>query len=257
MKPIADLPYPSHELPHLEKLKQLFEDWHARFDEAASQLEKHQPDDIVCDGFYPHYFDQPKRILFVGRESRQISGFNSLELIHASYRSSKKIGGRPLNTNKVHSRMLYLAYGLLNGMPDWRDIPYADEIGDTFATEQGISFACMNLSKLSNEADDWQSDWPAIEMAYRLSNEPRRLSEEEVVILQPDLVITMNLGDKLEALGSFDPLETGGSVTTGWLHSGGHRSLLIDTFHFSAWNKDDVRDFYLPVCEAVKRHLGD
>lgn len=133
MKPIADLFYPDHEQPHLEKLKRLFEDWHACFTAGASQLEKHTPDDIVCDGFYPHYFDQKLKILFIGRESRQISTFNNLELIFEAYRTTKKIGGRSLNVDKVHSRMLYMAYGLLNGIPEWKEIPYADKIGDTLA----------------------------------------------------------------------------------------------------------------------------
>jgi hypothetical protein len=239
----------------MEKMQRLFEDWHACFTAGASQLEKHTPDDIVCDGFYPHYFSQKRRILFVGRESRQISGYNYLEVLDSAYRVGKKIGGRSLNTNKVHSRMLRITHGLLNGLPEWSAIPEASEIGDTFGTEAGISFAFMNLSKLSNEADEWQSDWPAIEAAHRLSNETRRFSEEEIAILQPHIVITMNLGEKLAALGTLERIEALESVTAWWLDSSGHRSLLIDTFHFSAWSKQDVRDFYGPISEVVHRHL--
>lgn len=113
----------------------------------------------------------------------------------------------------------------------------------------------MNLSKLSNEADEFQSDWSVIEAAHRLSNHPHRLTEKEVGILQPDVVITMNLGDKLGALGVLETIEEGMSVDCWRLTSAGHRSLLIDTFHFAAPNKNDIRDFYEPVCHAVRKHL--
>lgn len=256
MKPIADLPYPADELTHLEKLNKLFEDWHACFAASAAQLDKHLPDEMVCDGFYPHYFKQKRRILYIGRESRQISGLNYLEVLYPAYRTGKKIGGRSLNADKVHSRMLRITHGLLNGTPDWSSIPPASDIGDTFGTEAGISFAFMNLSKLSNEAAEWQSDWPAIEAAHRLSSESRRFSEAEIAILQPDIVITMNLDEKLESLGTLERIESQESLTAWWLDSASHRSLLIDTFHFSAWNKDDVRDFYGPICEVARRYLN-
>ncbi|MGV3662414.1 MAG: hypothetical protein ACO1TE_19680 [Prosthecobacter sp.] len=254
MKPIADLPYFEHELPQLERLKQLFDGWHACFVAGAGQLRKHVADDFVCDGFYPCYFSQKPRILFVGRESRQISGFNNLDLMFQAYRSTKKIGDRGLNSDKFHSRMLYIAHGLTRGMPEWRDIPCADKIGDTFGAPGGVSFAFMNLSKLSNEADGFASDWSVIEAACRLSNGLRRFTEEQVSLLQPDVVITMNLGERLKALGSLEKIDTGLSLTSWWLTSGGHRSLLLDTFHFSA-RKSGVRDFYDPICLAAKRHL--
>lgn len=251
MKPIANIPYSEDEQPHLEKLRLLFMDWHARFTEGAFQLANHTPDDIVCDGFYPGYFDQKPRILFVGRESRQISGYNNLDVLFEAYRTGKKIGGRKLNGDRVHSRMLRVAHGLLRNMPPWENIPEAEQIGDSFGTPEGISFAFMNISKLSNESDDFQSDWPVIEAAHRLSNHPRRLTEEEVALLQPDIVITMNLGDKLTTLGGLTKIETLNSVASYSLNSVGHNSLLLDTFHFSAWNKDDVLDFYEPICQSV------
>ncbi|MCF7789944.1 MAG: hypothetical protein K9N47_27725 [Prosthecobacter sp.] len=260
MKPIPDLPYPADELSHLQKLSKLFEDWHACFTTGASQLDKHIPDEIVCDGFYPHYFNQQLRILYIGRESRQISGLNYLEVLFPAYRTGKKIGDRSLNADKFHSRMLRITHGLLNGTPDWSAIPSANEIGDTFGTEAGISFAFMNLSKLSNEADEWQSDWSAIEAAHLLSNETRRFSEEEIAILKPHIVITMKLGEKLKSLGSLQRIESQESVTAWQLDSAGHRSLLIDTFHFSAWSKHDVRDFYGPIGEVVaiiRRNIGE
>jgi len=30
--------------------------------------------------------------------------------------------------------------------------------------------------------------------------------------------------------------------------------LLLDTFHFSAWNKSEEKDIYLPIVKAVKKY---
>ncbi|MFZ2279995.1 MAG: hypothetical protein WAW39_19520 [Prosthecobacter sp.] len=100
MKPIPDLPYPAEELSHLQKLSKLFEDWHACFTTGASQLDKHQMRSF--DGFYPHYFNQKLRILYIGRESRQISGLNYLEVLYPAYRNGKELGDHILNADKVY-----------------------------------------------------------------------------------------------------------------------------------------------------------
>jgi hypothetical protein len=212
---------------------------------------------MVFDGFYPHYFSQKKRILFIGRESRQISGFNNMDVLYEAYRKGKHIGDRHLNQDKFHYRMIYVAYGIMNGMPLWQDIPTASEIGDTFGEANGLSFAFMNISKLSNESDESSADWGVINAAYALSTQGRNFIQEQVAILEPNIIITMNLIDKLEdslaSLGKWTPIYASHPANSFWLDSGGHRSLLIDTWHFSNWKKDDIADYYAPICDAIQR----
>lgn len=246
--------YPEVERPKVSRLQRLFSDWHQAFTNSTESLKKHVADDMVFDGFYPYYFSQPKRILFVGWESRQIGGFNYLDIIYQAYREGKQIGRRHLDNDNFHSRMLYFAYGILNGMPNWQEIPFASKIGDTFGSPDGISFAFMNISKLSNEAENHQADKSVIDAAFQLSTHPRNYIQEEVSILEPEIVITCNLNDKADALGKCAYIRHFGSenqVAACWLDSGKHRSLLLDTFHFSAWNKKDPTDFYEPICEAI------
>jgi hypothetical protein len=253
MQFLPNIPYPTNEEPKLALLEILFRQWHQHFSCVASAFEKHKADDMVFDGFYPYYFSQKKRILFIGRESRDISGCNYIDLLYRAYRETKWIGDQHLNVNKFHSRMIYIAYGIMNGMPTWQDIPDASKIGDTFGGPGGLSFAFMNISKLSNDSVNWPSDWDVINAAHEHSTQGHNFNREEVAILEPHIVITMNLGGKIASLGQLTQIHSSELANSCWLDSGGHRSLLIDTWHFSAFTKDDIADFYVPICDAIRR----
>lgn len=250
------LTYPTSETSKLEALHQLFQDWMDSCTQTAPEM-KEAIEGMVFDGFYPHYFSQKTRILFIGREAREIEGYNYLDLLHAAYRTSKRIGSQHLNCSLFHRRMLYTAYGLLNGLPEWKNIPDADQIGDSFATTEGVSFAFMNLSKFSNESEFWPSNWKMIQDAVRMATKNRNFIAEEIALLVPDLVISMNLEGYFPALGEkVTHLASYGGCVSAWnLHSHGHQSLLLDGFHFSAPRKRDLEHYYLPIMEAVKRHL--
>lgn len=253
------LTYPHSETSKLKALEQLFKKWASTSLKADPKM-KEQIEWMVFDGFYPHYFSKKPRILFIGREAREIAGENYLDKLHPAYRTTKQIGdvdGQHLNANLFHRRMLYLAHGILNGLPEWKDIPYADEIGDCFATPKGVSFAFMNLSKFSNESEFWPSNWEMIDDAVRLATKNRNFIAEEIALLEPDIVITMNLedyfpvfGENVRHLASFN-----NCVSASTLSSCGHKSLLLDSFHFSAPGKRDLEHFYQPISEAVRSHF--
>lgn len=258
MKLLPSVAYPENEIPKLAALERLFEDWHQHFTEHASALTKHAPGDLVFDGFYPHYFAQKIRILYVAREARGISGFNYIDALLPCYHEGKRIGKQHLNRSKFHSRLLQIAYGIINGMVEWHQIPRASEIGNTFGKENGLSFAFMNISKLSNDSEQWSSAWDVINVQHQLCNQARRFNEEQIAILQPQLVITMNLGARLASLGQLsEPLHQDGQTRAFRLNSHGHRSLLIDSWHFSAPRKKAKVDYYVPICSAVRAAIND
>lgn len=244
--------YPAEEQAKLRDLSALFDDWITAFEASSDPLVSASAGDLVRDGFYPYYFSQPTRILFVGRESRGIEGCSYIEVLHDAYRRTKLIGTRGLNVDKFQSRKLYIAWGLLHGMPEWDEIPQASEIGDTFATKSGISFAFMNLSKFSNEGPRWQSDWTTIKASHDASILQRNLLREEIALLEPHIVITMNLAEKLESLGDLEAIERTPDVNSYWMDTNGHRSLVLDTWHFSLVRNCE-KWFYTPVCDAVRR----
>jgi hypothetical protein len=209
---------------------------------------------MVFDGFYPNYFSQKKRVLFIGRETRDMAESNYIEVLLNEYRTRKRIGNQLLDNHKFHSRMIYIAYGILNDDLEWQKIPYASEIGDTFGTKSGLSFAFMNISKLSNEGENWPSNWDTINTSVRLSTEGRNFIQEEIAILEPDIIIAMNLKEKYNLLGDrIDWVPETEGLYSGWLDSCGHRSLLIDSWHFSAPGMDSIKDYYVPSGTAIKR----
>lgn len=253
MKLRPSIPYPESEQPMLDQLADLFREWNQHFLVNGSPLQKQRADGMVSDGFYPHYFDQRKRILFIGRESRGIPGCNYMDVLHWDYRVRKRIGTQHLNRSKFHSRMIRITYGIMNGMPPWPSIPLASKIGDTLFEAGGLSFAFMNISKLSNEGGGWPSDWGTINSAHTLSCSGRSFNRDEVAILKPHIVITMNLRDKIDSLGTRTLIHQSDLARSYWIDSDGHRSLLIDTFHFSAPRKCASTDFYTPICDEIRR----
>ncbi len=259
MQLLPKLDYPESEKPKLALLENLFIEWHQQFVKNNSSLTAlgQEADEMVFDGFYPYYFSEhmKKRILFIGWETLEVAGTNYIEDLYKAYRSEeKRIGSRHLETNLFHSRMFYVAYGILHGMPEWLKINDANKLSVTFGTPKGWSFAFMNISKLSNESGKSKADINLINTAVRLSTESRNFIEEEIAILEPHIIIAMNLKDKLNSLGKrLDWAHVANDVYSGWLESHGHRSLLIDSFHFSAWRKEDISDYYEPICNAIRR----
>ena len=256
--------YPANEKPILDKLEHLFSEWHQHFASPSSGLGKQVADRMVLDGFFPHYFSQKKQILFIGREARWISGKHNIDVLYPCYRETKHIGSQHINNDNMHSRMIHIASGILNGklaydiqnaLPMWKSIDYADKIGDTFGEVNGLSFAFMNFSKFSND-DDWPADWDTINMSYKLSTQNRNFIQEEVEILKPHIIIAMTLkggGHMIDSLGQKTPIHASNLAKSYWLNSGGHGSLLIETSHFAKPGGNDITDFYIPICDAISR----
>jgi hypothetical protein len=142
-------------------------------------------------------------------------------------------------------------------MPKWEDIPRASDICDSFGEvdQDSISYAFMNFSKFANNSHNWTADWPIIDQSHQISTHGRNFLEEEVRILEPEIVITMNLGPKhLASLGKLTSLEVSAMPHVHWLETGKNKALLINTFHFSSW-KNPITNIYNPICEAIRKYL--
>ncbi len=253
MKTRPELSFPPSEELKLARLESLFCEWHTQFVNNSSELMKHEPEDMVFDGFHPHYFRQEKKVLFIGWESRRLCGFHYIDELSAAYRKGgKDIGGRHLNADRFHSRMLRITHGIMHGLPEWESIPSASEIGDTVGLEGGLSFATMNISKLSNKSNNPKADGCVMNVAHALSTRDRNFIQEELAILEPDIVITMNLDEYMDSLGERTLIEIHKQAESYMLDCCGHRSLLINTWHFAARNKSDLA-YYEPICDAIRR----
>lgn len=251
MRFLADLSYPAHEEKLNQRLAALFSDWYAAA-QTRKFLRGHTADDIVFDGFYPNYTSQRVKVLFVGREALGICGENYIEILHGAYKNNH-IGNKHINQHKFHNLMFYITYGVNNGFPEWDSIPSASELSGDFATERGISFAFMNLSKLSNESEDWTVDWALVDsFVDSFSGGPRNYFRDEIEILAPDVIISMNLEGRLAALGEMTVQEYGSEISTYHLTVADRDILLMDLFHFSAPNKSSRDMYYEKVKQALR-----
>lgn len=233
------LAYPANEKQLLKTMEALLDTW--KNNSAYKNL-------FVDDGFYPYYLDQETKILFIGRESLHIELCNYLEILHEYYKTHY-IYKTHVNRHGFHRRLMKIAYGLLHGMPAWESIPSASKICDTFATAKGVSFAFMNMSKSSNTSESrYLSGY------YQKSiDESLDYIKKEIEVLQPDYIISANIGQKCleQVFGDMECVIKEHNLYAYHINVNGKVTLLMDTFHFSAIKKDNA-DFYTPICKAVQ-----
>lgn len=252
---LTKLNFPACEQNQLKELNALFTQWY----ESAKDKNFHhnkKAKDIVFDGFYPFFSKQSVKVLFIGRESLGLTGDHYLDTLHWVYKNDAVVGNKKLNQSQFHALKLKVAYGLNNNCCPWEEVPSAQEISQSFAEEQGISFAFMNLSKLSNESEEWQADWNLIDSftgAYKEND--INFFNKEIAIINPDVIITMNLEGRLSNLGELEVIEYGNDVSCYNLNCGNRKVLLIDTYHFSAI-KNHKDTFYDPIIKHFNNHFS-
>lgn len=232
------------------KLNDLFKEW---VSDAKNKTlpESYHAEDLVFEGIYPAYLAQPLKILFVGRESLGISGDNYIDIMYHHYKSHY-IGGKHINNHPTHRRCMKIAYGLINDHPIYESIPDADLIANDFGTSKGISFSIMNISKFSNESDDYRSDWQLINNFISLFS-GENYSAKQIEITDPDLIISMNLEGKIDKLGENEFVDYSNGVAYRKLIIGNKTYNVLDTYHFSAV-KNDNSDFYEPIIAMLRKH---
>lgn len=219
---------------------------------------------FVKDGAFPFYEQQEPKILFIARElyGKQ----NKEDGLCINYWDER--AGMD-NLGVFQSRLLYLAYGIINGqctLQDWLNMQEAKELDNSFAksnetTEtKTFSYAFMNASKILNIQGTQIGD-----TFQGFINDPENLKFiiEEIRLLNPNIIVSANLGDLglMRKLMTFnnsikqkeaDKLLNNENRFIYWFDD---KIPWIDTWHFSA-HKDHFKGFYEPVCEAAKILLG-
>lgn len=243
----ATFNFPSTELTLKKQNDRLQEEWH----DVVAKVNPELADLFVCDGFYPYYTQQNRRILLVAKECLGLAGCNYIDAILAAYREGV-VGDRPLNAYKFHALTLRVVYGLLHGCPDYDTLPTAVEIGKDFGTASGISFAHMNISKLSNESGEWQADYELINQFLNITSQYKEnFWAKQIALLKPDVIIGMNLGGWYERIGKVSDFRHIGPVCLQKLTTDYGEYKLIDSYHFAAINRWK-EDNYDPIMEAFK-----
>lgn len=252
--------YPCYERTLKCEIDKLIEEWRQSCENQS--CENKLP--FVSDGFYPYYTSQDVKILFVGKESYGLDGCDYIEVLYKAIKS-KKIGKRGISQHKFHTLMLYVVYGLQHGFIDYESIPHAEQICECFAEQNGISYAFMNLSKLSNESGETKAKNELIDYFLDLSSSKSDFFAREIELLNPDLIIGMNLNeggkrDRYKYLGELkNPRWYGDNnqVCAQKLITKNHKEYdFLDCYHFSAPRKKWKEDYYDPIVLAVKDILS-
>ena len=238
---------------------------------SPDNVKKQAVEYLNLDGFYPGYFEAKKKILFLGRESRDVDGCNRMDT-DIEFLKNTNING----FGYIYwQRIFYIVYGILHeGRIPYMEIPSANEIKDFCVRENRFPFAFINLSKYSNDDNsNWQADSYLINRFLKDAEfEKRNFIREQISILEPDVIISCNLweikgidhdkinlvfpkedfGDRNEALS------TNGVSDVYQFNLNGKSITFIDLYHISASRVGNLRGhrlsqtyYYDPVMKAL------
>ncbi|MDR1245929.1 MAG: hypothetical protein LBK57_02745 [Clostridiales Family XIII bacterium] len=246
--------FPESERAYYEANSKLLRDWKSCIsDEMAAK--GYSSDVFVTDGFYPYYYSQKTKVLFIAAECTGLSGRDYIEIIYGAYKENR-IGdpSQHINQYKFHERMFRITYGINNNFPEWDQIPRPSELTTDFGAGEGVSFAFMELSKFSNDTGRYQKNFKAINDFVGMSqNEERNFWNDQIKILNPDLIIAMNLNSYLNCLGNITVIYDKNCPREYTLDVGHKKITLLDTYHFS-YLKGAKTHFYDPIVSILKRN---
>lgn len=212
---------------------------------------------FVYDGFFPGYFEQKIKVVFIGRETRWIRGKDFRDTSIEFFKTKN------VNESVFWRNVLCMFYGIQHeGKIPYSKVPYADEIAKNMLKTNNFGFAVMQLSKYSNDSDE--GGRRNIEMMNRFLEdselEKHNFFQEELKLLSPDIIITANLWDcgiKDEFLaqcfpGAFsEELSPLPKTVNYWKYDlEGKKVDVINTYHFSA-RKSTEDCFYEPIVDIL------
>lgn len=262
---LSEMDYDYFEGQEHEKRKQLIElmnDWKkviSNKDKILFNDDGEEHDAISyfgSDGFFPGYFNQEIKVLFIGREARDNSNGDLVVKMLQEFEEKSYI------TKSIFwRRLIYILYGIITKENYvYEDIPNIVEIIDELKNQSKLGFAFMNVSKYSNDREDGAtSDFKLINR-FLVDSElnKRNFIKEEIEILNPDVIVTANLWDgniSLDILELCFPnkklvstIDDKANLYNFSLN--GREIKLIDLWHFSKPGSDKDK-YYDPVVELL------
>jgi hypothetical protein len=214
------------------------------------------------DGFFPGYYNQKKKLLFVGREARWVASGPYPEDYIADFINWFKYNDDH-NKKSFTRHILYIAYGIKNnGILKFEEVKEktANGIAKEMVKNNDYGYAMMNISKYSNEKDSGAiADKKLINRFLEHSPlDKRNYFQEELAILEPDIIITGNLwkGNINEnyldlCFGKMKKTkEIEDKAALYEIKIAQRKIKLIDIYHFSSRYKDKEY-FYDPIMKLV------
>ena len=136
---------------------------------------------FISDGFFPGYYNQEIKVLFIGREPRFM--YEEGDWVHYMIKHFETDN----QNNKILARcLLYIVYGIKNkGKLEFEDVKR--ETADGIAKKiKDLGFAFMDLSKYSNCNDKPDADYDLIKQFLKDSNlEKTNYFQKEIENIEP------------------------------------------------------------------------
>jgi len=195
----ASIYFSGNEIEKRKKINALMGDWKKEISNKApivfhdDGIEYDTSDYFGSDGFFPNYYNQETKVLFIGREARDNSGNDFVEKLINEFKRTTYI-----YKSIFWRRVLYILYGIRkNGKVKYENIPNVTEIIAEMTESNNYGFAFMNISKYSNDREDGGSAdlWLINRFLVDTCIEKRNFIKEEIELIDPDIIITANLWD--------------------------------------------------------------
>lgn len=256
MKSISKLTFIEKEISTITKLQDLFDEAY-EYGEKLEFIKGYKYTDLTTDGIFPYYLKQKIKILFVGRDHCEI-GTRYLDTMYHNHYDSGKL-------KQFHKYMYKIAYAFNHNLPDdWKKIPeYSIE---NFAVENGVSFGFINCSKFMNDTGSPKVDIELL-MDFTEKYSSINLLSRQINIINPDIIITMNLSDlsdygfSMQYLGNCDFVKCyNGLISTYKYLKNDSFIPLFDTYHFSWAGLSGINvidKLYIPLRSAYKEFMEE
>lgn len=206
---------------------------------------------FCMDGIYPGYSKARFKILFVAREAYCMDGENYMRVVGESLKNGR-FGEWTINQYPFHRRQFYIAWGIANNFPDWKDVPWATEISEKikFGTPScNLGWAFMNLCKISNKTGSWETDYETYRKFVKDQGENLK---KEIEIIKPHLIIGSGVYDLVELLG-YKNVDKENNNCFYWSDGINGVPPMLDCYHFSAI-KSDQKCYYEAVRDVLCNH---
>ena len=238
------------------------EDWR---NEVAPNMIKFKDDKInysgdayfTADGFFPGYYKQKNKLLFIGREPRERGGDDYIANFINHYKKNNDH-----NQFAFTRHILYIVQGVKSGGKiKFDDLEYPNDYAKKMVEKNDYGYAMMNISKYSNDSETGaKADVELMNKFLEHSNfKKRNYFKEELAILQPDIIITANLwdgkigDDYLELF--FGKLEKRKNIEDKAIlyemELNNQKIKLIDMYHFSSRVGTDKDYYYDPIMKLI------
>jgi len=250
------------EVEKRKKINSLMRDWKKAIPDVKVKIGNkyyHAKDCFASDGFYPGYYSKKPKVLFIGREAR----WAKVEKDNIAQFLLDFINRDDHNQGSFTRRLFYIVEGIKSkGTLNFKEVhkKTANGIAKELRKTKDYGYAIMNISKYSNGAKDGgKANYKLINSFLEHSNlEKRNFFREELAILDPDVIITLNLWNgkikskyldlcfgKMDFVGSIPDIADEDEIRIS-----NKKRKLININHLTS-HKSDKKDFYDPIMKLL------